>query len=100
MAEPAEKREKRRMDRVRLYAPISAEIDKTRVLLIDLNSIGARVEHPTPLHVGQEVDLNVRLDNESAVVRCQVARCRLDRSASRDAIIYDTGLRFADVEDP
>jgi hypothetical protein len=91
--------DKRRRQRVRLLSPIQAEIEGQRVALIDISTVGARVEQPFALSVGSEVELTLRLGEQSRQVCSTVSRCWLDRSAGRDAIVYAAGLDFADADE-
>jgi hypothetical protein len=91
--------DKRRRQRVHLLSPIQAEIEGQRVGLIDISTIGARVEQSFALPVGSEVELTLRLGDQSRQVRCTVSRCWLDRSAGRDAIVYAAGLDFSDSDE-
>jgi hypothetical protein len=87
---------KRRAQRIRLYAPLHATIDDLRVSIIDISAVGARIEHTFPLHVGFELTLKLTYEGVSVDVVSTVVRSRLDKSVSRDAIVYTTGLEFAD----
>lgn len=90
--------EKRRTQRIRLYAPLHAAIGDGRVTIIDISAAGARVEHAFPLHVGLGVMLKLTYDGNEAEVSCTVVRSRLDKSVSRDAIVYASGLDFIEGE--
>jgi PilZ domain len=91
--------EKRRFQRVLLYAPLHAEIDSAKVVIVDISSIGARIEHRHSLPVGHEIDLNLTLGSEILPVRCTVVRCRIEKSVFGDAVAYHTGLRFVNPDD-
>lgn len=86
--------DKRRSQRIRMYSPIHAEIDGVRATLVDLSAEGARIEAPLALPVGGPSWITLTYERESLQIDCVVTRCRLDRSLSRDAIVYDTGLEF------
>ena len=43
------------------------------------------------------VELTLKYEETSVDVRCVVVRSRLQKSVSRDAIAYTTGLDFADA---
>jgi PilZ domain. len=88
--------EKRRTQRIRIYAPLYAAIGDARVTMIDISAAGARIEHAFPLHVGLGVMLKLSFDGNVAEVKCTVVRSRLDKSVHRDAIVYLSGLDFAE----
>jgi hypothetical protein len=92
--------EKRKAQRVRIYAPLHAEVDATRVMVVDLSSAGARIEHSFALPVGRDVVFRLTAGEQSVTLRATVIRCRLDRSVSRDAIVYNSGLSFPPEHDP
>lgn len=91
--------EKRRIQRVRLVAPLQAEVDSSKVMVVDISAGGARIEHHFAVQVGSEVTFTVRNGEDLIALRANVVRCRLDRSVSRDAIVYHSGLQFPDSED-
>lgn len=88
--------EKRRTQRIHLYSPLYAVIDDVRVPVIDISTAGARIEHSFPMHVGSAVEVTLKYESTSFDIRCVVVRSRLQKSVSRDAIVYTTGLDFAD----
>jgi hypothetical protein len=98
MREPAEKR---RIQRIRPSEPIAATVAGVAVKIVDLSTVGARVEHEFPLSTGGMVRLQFTYSGETFDLSCQVVRCRLQRSvALRDGgIVYNSGLRFADAEE-
>lgn len=90
--------EKRRTRRIRLYSPVQAEVAGNRAVLVDLSTDGARLELTLPFAVGGEFPVRFTFEDVEVTVLSQVVRCRLDRSVHRDAIVYDTGLRFVHDE--
>lgn len=66
--------------------------------LIDVSPLGARIETASSLGIGSVVDLTLRLSDQTVQIAATVVRSRLDRSIARDAIIYDTGLEFENLE--
>lgn len=86
----------RRSQRVRLYAPLHAEVDSAKVSVVDVSQNGLRIEHPFTLPVGHEVAVTIRFEASLVEFRALVVRCRLDRSVHRDAIVYHSGLDFID----
>lgn len=89
--------EKRRLERIRLFSPLHAFVGTERVTLIDVSPIGARIETATSLGIGAIVEVTLRLGDDSMNINATVVRSRLDRSITRDAIVYDTGLEFDDL---
>jgi len=91
------RQEKRRVQRVVLEKPIEGALHKQPVTIIDLSTTGARVEHPTPMSGRKQFDLRFLSGEEEFLVRCELVRSRLQRSArDRSAIVYCSGLRFVE----
>jgi hypothetical protein len=101
-AAPVEPRVTRRAKRVRLFSPIGAKIDGAKVTVVDVSSIGARLEHGFPLNIGSRVDVAFDFDPEGTVIAvpCEVVRCKLDKSIFKDRISYTSGVRFSDPDGP
>ena len=101
-AAPVEPRVTRRAKRVRLFSPIGARIDGAKVTVVDVSSIGARLEHGFPLNIASHVEVAFDFDAEGTVVSvpCEVVRCKLDKSIFKDRISYTSGLRFSDPDGP
>jgi hypothetical protein len=101
-AAPVEPRVTRRAKRVRLFSPVGAKIDGAKVTVVDVSSIGARLEHGFPLNLGTHVEVAFDFDAENTVISvpCEVVRCKLDKSIFKDRISYTSGLRFSDPDGP
>jgi hypothetical protein len=99
-AAPVDPRVTRRAKRVRLFSPIGAKIDGAKVTVVDISSIGVRLEHGFPLTVGSHVDVVFESDTDDSFVSvpCEVVRCKLDKSIFKDRISYTSGLRFSDPD--
>lgn len=91
---------KRRIDRIRLYAPISASIEEQRITVIDVSESGARIEHSFPLAIGSDAEIAFDYNSTQVRVACEVIRCKLDRSVLGGRPSYTSGLRFNDPDDP
>lgn len=78
--------------------PLYAFVGGERVTLIDISAIGARIESQTQLAIGSTIDFSLRFEQQTVAFSATVIRSRLDRSIVRDAIIYDTGLDFSDLD--
>jgi hypothetical protein len=91
---------KRRIDRVRLYAPISASMEEQRITVVDVSEIGARIEHAFPLSTGSTSEVAFEYNGVRVAVECEVVRCKLDRSVLVGAPSYISGLRFVSPDDP
>ena len=87
--------EKRRVQRVALERPVPAFVAGMSAQLVDLSSVGARVEHDTPLGIRREMKLRFEWDGSIVILTCVVVRCRLQRSRTMPgAAAYVSGLRF------
>lgn len=91
---------KRRIDRVRLYAPISASLEEQRITVIDVSEIGARIEHGFPLSTGSTTRIAFEYHDVRVEIECEVVRCKLDRSVIGGNPSYTSGLRFVSPDDP
>jgi hypothetical protein len=91
---------KRSIDRIRLYAPISATIEEQRITVIDVSEAGARIEHAFPLATGSEAEILFDYKGARVRVGCEVIRCKLDRSVLGGKPSYTSGLRFSTPHDP
>ena len=92
--------EKRRIQRIRLYSPITAHLGEERVAIVDISSSGARIERHAQLHVGDKVRIEFAYATTIVALDCDIVRCKLEKSVTRDAIVYTAGLRFcADQQD-
>ncbi len=96
----AEASNKRRIDRVRLYAPISATVESQRITVIDVSEVGARIEHTFPLATGSTTLITFKYGELNVAFECNVVRCKLDRSVIGGALSYTSGLRFVRPDDP
>lgn len=94
--------EKRRIQRVVLNgSAVPASIGGVNVTLVDISTVGARIEHEFPLTGGRRLSLEFRVGDRKIAVQSEVIRCRLQRSVvGREGIVYNSGLRFADPAEP
>lgn len=97
-AAPVEPRVTRRAKRVRLFSPIGAKIEGSKITVVDLSSVGARLEHGFPLNIGAHVRVDFDSDDAVIGVESEVVRCKLDKSIFKDRISYTSGLRFTDPD--
>ena len=91
---------KRKVERIRLAAPIIGRVGNMNAALVDVSLLGCRLEHHLPLTVGNPVKLFFNWEHEELELECVVARCTLTRFASggTDGLsIYNSGLRFTDA---
>lgn len=91
---------KRKVERIRLAAPIIGRVGNMNAALVDVSLLGCRLEHHLPLTVGNAAKLYCSWELEELELDCVVARCTLTRFASGGAdglSIYNSGLRFTDA---
>ncbi len=91
-------KDKRRTQRVRLFSPITATIDGMKVTVIDVSSVGVRLEHGFPLSTGAGETVVFEYHGAPIPIACDVIRCKLDKSVLKDQISYTSGLRFSDPD--
>lgn len=93
--------DKRRIQRLDLDQPVTACFGNADVLLLDLSTSGARIEHPAPMKTGRLAKLEFSFGDAMVAVHCEVVRSRLQKSGVKTgAIVYSTGLRFVDSAEP
>lgn len=94
--------EKRRVQRLRLESPVAGAVTSLPVVIVDLSTTGARIEHEFPVTAGKRLSLQFYIGGEKVAVQCNVVRSRLQRSSVRidGSIVYNTGLRFCEPEEP
>lgn len=86
----------RRVQRIHLAQPIVARLGASRVAVIDLSILGARIEHHTPLVTGSHSHLSFEWDGEEIAAECRIVRSRLERfSVGADGLtVYHSGIEF------
>ncbi|MBI2212561.1 MAG: PilZ domain-containing protein [Acidobacteria bacterium] len=89
--------EKRRLQRLDLKPPSDAKLSGLAVMMLDLSTAGARVEHAFPMKAGQRGKLDFIWNGLELSLQCEVVRTRLQKSTVKPgSIVYHTGLRFTD----
>jgi hypothetical protein len=90
----------RRVQRVHLAQPLVARLGATQVLLVDVSTLGARVEHHVPLSAGSIARLHFNWDDEVIVAECRIVRSRLERfSVGTDGLtVFHSGLEFQTIQ--
>ncbi|MFA6955126.1 MAG: PilZ domain-containing protein [Thermoanaerobaculia bacterium] len=89
--------EKRRLQRLDLVPPSDAKLSGLAVVMLDLSTAGARVEHPFPMKAGQHGRLDFTWNGSSLSLECEIVRTRLQKSTIKaGVIVYHSGLRFTD----
>lgn len=89
--------DRRTTQRVRLFTPVSASIEEGNVLLLDLSSNGARMQHSFALRVGSEVTLSLDYGTTHIEIDAAVVRCRIQQKAKR--LAYTSAVSFATEDD-
>lgn len=95
--EPMTDQEKRRLQRLDLVPPSDAKLSGLGVVMLDLSTAGARVEHQFPMKAGQRGRLDFSWNGMELSLECEVVRTRLQKSTIKaGVIVYHSGLRFTD----
>lgn len=91
----------RRVQRIHLPQPLVARLGASQVLLVDISTLGARVEHHTPLSAGAFVRFGFKWNDEEIATDCRIVRSRLERfsTGANGLTIYHSGLEFEAVAD-
>lgn len=89
----------RRVQRVHLAQPLLALLGATRVVLVDISLLGARVEHHVPLVAGAHARVSFDWQDETIETDCRIVRSRLERfSVGADGLtVYHSGLEFENM---
>jgi hypothetical protein len=90
----------RRVQRIHLAQPIVARLGASKVVVVDVSVLGARVEHHTPLVAGSHSRLVFEWEGEEIAADCRIARSRLERfSVGADGLtVYHSGLEFDSLD--
>ena len=90
----------RRVQRIHLAQPIVARLGATKVLLVDLSILGARLEHHTPLVAGSHSTFAFGWEGEEITAECRIVRSRLERfSGGADGLtVYHSGIEFESLD--
>lgn len=87
---------RRNIERIRLSEPIIARLGTTSVVLVDISTRGARVEHHVSLATNARLRLTFTWDGDQLAIDCVVTRCKLDRFSKEGGglTVYHSGLAF------
>ena len=91
----------RRVQRIHLAQPLVARLGATPVVLVDISTLGARVEHTTPLQAGGQARLFFTWNDSELEMDCRIVRSRLERfSVGADGLtVYHSGLEFQNLSE-
>lgn len=93
--------ERRRIQRINLDSPVNGRLSGMRVTILDLSTIGARVEHTFPLAGGRRLRLDFSWENETISVHCDVTRCISQKGGGTvQPQAYNSGLQFVEPLGP
>ena len=89
----------RRVQRIHLAQPLVARLGVTPVVLVDVSTLGARVEHSTPMQAGGRARLAFTWEDSEMAIECRIVRSRLERfSVGTDGLtVYHSGLEFEEM---
>lgn len=89
--------ERRRIQRINLDHPVSGRLSGMRVTILDVSTIGARVDHTFPLARGRRLRLDFAWEDETISIHCDVTRCL---SPKGSGVVqpqgYTSGLQFVE----
>jgi hypothetical protein len=91
----------RRVQRIHLPQPLVARLGASQVILIDISTLGARIEHNTPLNAGAFTRLAFQWEEQEIASNCRIVRSRLERFSTgpNGMTIYHSGLEFDAMPD-
>lgn len=86
----------RRVERVHLDPPIAGRVGTQDILVQDISTMGAGIEHYAPLISGSRVHLVFNWQGEEIAADCQIVRSRLERlSQGKEGVtVYRSGFAF------
>jgi hypothetical protein len=93
------RRERRKRPRLHLTRSLIARYGAQGAVIVDINEVGARIEHFAPLTLGRSATLvfewlTTRIELEASVVACKVHRFV---SGQHGGTVYQSGLTFTRV---
>jgi hypothetical protein len=91
--------EKRYVQRIRPDYPLIGQLPTGNVIIVDLSTVGARVDHQFPLAAGRRVRLEFSCEGERVSLFCDVTRCKLQKSNGNGSVVYSSGLRFSEISE-
>jgi len=86
----------RRVQRIHLPQPVVARLGASQVILVDISTLGARVEHLSPLSAGAFTHLTFSWEDQEIAADCRIVRSRLERfsTGANGMTVYHSGLEF------
>jgi hypothetical protein len=89
--------ERRRYGRVQLTPPLRGEFDATRVTVVEVSVIGARIAHEGRLPRGGSHRLSITWAEQLIEFECEVVRSVVVRLAKKagESTLYESGLRLS-----
>lgn len=90
--------ERRTIERIRLSNPIVGRLGTMGVILIDISSAGARVEHYNRFATGTMTRLRFQWEGEEVSAECRIVSCKVHRFSPGDdgLTVYQSGLILTD----
>lgn len=91
----------RRVQRIHLPQPLVARLGASQVILVDISTLGARIEHHTPLSAGAFSRIAFRWDEHDVAAECRIVRSRLERfsTGANGMTVYHSGVEFGAMTD-
>ncbi len=88
--------ERRRYGRVQLTPPLRGDFDVTRVTVVEMSVIGARIAHEGRLPRGGTHRLRITWKEHAIEFECEVVRSTVIRLAKKagESTLYESGLRL------
>jgi hypothetical protein len=88
--------ERRRYGRVQLTPPLRGEFDSTRVTVVEVSVIGARITHEGSLPRTGSHRLRITWEEQTVSFECELVRSSVVRLAKKagESTLYESGLRL------
>jgi hypothetical protein len=88
--------ERRRYGRVQLAPPLRGDFDATRVTVVEVSVIGARITHEGSLSRAGSHRLRITWEEQTVDFECEVVRSTVVRLAKKagESTLYESGLRL------
>ena len=94
-------RERRSVQRIRFAEPLEGRVRSRTILVLDLSTAGACIQHATSLKSSDEIEFELPCDGGTIRTTARVTRCSLSHvtPGPKGQSIYLSGLHFQTMDD-
>ena len=93
-------RERRSVQRIRFAEPLEGRVRSRKILVLDLSTDGACIQHSTSLKAHDEIEFEIPSDGGTIRTTARVTRCSLSHvtPGPKGQSIYLSGLQFQTMD--